>query len=128
MQHLNILLLGDETAVGLGVKVEKLRLVFIILASLLAAAAVSVVGLLGFVGLIVPHLARLIIGNNDRYLVPASILLGAIIVMLCDLIGRIIMPPMELPVGVIMAFLGAPFFIFLLRRSGIKKKGVSSGN
>ncbi|MCG8573006.1 MAG: iron ABC transporter permease [Spirochaetes bacterium] len=118
--QLNILLLGDETATSLGVKVEKIRLVFIILASLLAAAAVSVVGLLGFVGLIVPHLARLVIGNNARFLIPGSALLGAIVVILCDLIGRVIMRPLELPVGIIMAILGAPFFLFLLRRGGVK--------
>ncbi len=119
--RLNILLLGDETAVSLGLKVERVRMVFIIIASLLAAAAVSVVGLLGFVGLIVPHLARLIIGNNARFLIPGSALLGAIIVMLCDLIGRSIIRPVELPVGVIMSLIGAPFFIYLLRKGGVKK-------
>jgi len=124
--QLNILLLGDETAVSLGVKVERVRLVFILIASLLAAAAVSVVGLLGFVGLIVPHLARLIIGNNARFLIPGSAILGAIIVMLCDLIGRTIIRPLELPVGVIMSLLGAPFFLYLLRKGGIRS-GVHKG-
>lgn len=127
-EQLNILLLGDETAIGLGVKVEMLRLIFILIASLLAAAAISIVGLLGFVGLIVPHLTRLIIGNNARYLIPGSILLGGIIVMSCDLIGRIIIAPLELPVGIIMALLGAPFFIYLLRKGGIKKNGKSFDN
>ncbi|MCK5197414.1 MAG: iron ABC transporter permease, partial [Spirochaetales bacterium] len=121
--QLNILLLGDETAVSLGVRVERVRLAFIFIASLLAAAAVSVVGLLGFVGLIVPHLARLIIGNNARFLIPGSAILGAIIVMLCDLIGRTIIRPLELPVGVIMSLLGAPFFLYLLLRGGMKIGG-----
>ena len=94
-------------------------MMFIIIASLLAAAAVSVVGLLGFVGLIVPHLARLIIGNNARFLIPGSALLGAIVVMLCDLVGRTVIRPLELPVGIIMSVLGAPFFIYLLRKGGV---------
>lgn len=125
--ELNILLLGDETAVGLGLKVERSRMIFILLASLLAAAAVSVVGLLGFVGLIVPHLARLVIGNNARFLIPASALLGAITVLLCDTVGRVVISPLELPVGIIMSLLGAPFFIYLLRKSGLRRGG-SGGN
>ncbi|MBN2737717.1 MAG: iron ABC transporter permease [Spirochaetales bacterium] len=126
--QLNILTIGDETATGLGVNVERIRMLFIMIASVMAAAAVSVVGLLGFVGLIVPHLARLIIGNNARYLIPASMLLGAIIVILCDLIGRVIMAPLELPVGIVMAFVGAPFFIFLLRKDGIKTNRKNHGH
>lgn len=114
----NILLLGDETATSLGVKVERVRMFFILISSLLAASAVSVVGLLGFVGLIVPHLARLIIGNNARYLIPGSTLLGMIIVIGCDMIGRIVLRPLELPVGIIMALLGGPFFLYLLRKKG----------
>jgi iron complex transport system permease protein len=121
--RLNILLLGDETAVSLGLKVERSRMIFIVIASLLAAASVSVAGLLGFVGLIVPHLARLIIGNNARYLVPASALLGALIVLVCDTIGRVIIRPLELPVGIIMSILGAPFFLYLLRKGGVRKGG-----
>lgn len=119
--QLNILLLGDETAVSLGLRVERIRMIFMVIASLLAASAVSVVGLLGFVGLIVPHLARFIIGNNARYLIPGSALLGAIVVMLCDLIGRTVIRPLELPVGIIMAILGAPFFIYLLRKGGVRR-------
>ena len=119
-ERLNILQLGDETAVSLGLKTERIRLIFIVLSSLLAAASVSIVGLLGFVGLIVPHLTRLFMGNNARYLIPGSALTGAIIVMLCDLIGRTLLRPIELPVGVIMSLLGAPFFLYLLRRGGLK--------
>jgi iron(3+)-hydroxamate import system permease protein FhuB len=77
---------------------------------------VSVAGLLGFVGLIVPHVARLIIGTDYRYIMPASALLGAMLVTLSDTLARLLLAPMELPVGVIMAFWGAPFFLFLLRR------------
>lgn len=126
-ERLNILQLGDETAVSLGIKIERVRLVFIVISSLLAAASVSIVGLLGFVGLIVPHLTRLLIGNNARYLIPGSALTGAIIVMLCDMIGRTVMRPLELPVGVIMSLLGAPFFLYLLRQGGMGRRGVSRG-
>ena len=119
--QLNILLLGDDTARSLGVKVERVRMLFILISSLLAASAVSIVGLLGFVGLIVPHLARLVIGNNAKYLVPGSALLGAVIVVSCDLVGRVVIRPLELPVGIIMSLLGGPFFLYLLRKGGIRK-------
>ncbi len=115
---LNILMLGDEVATGLGVNVEKTRFIFIIISSLLAGSAVSVVGLLGFVGLIVPHMTRLFIGSDYRYLLPASIFTGASIVMLCDTIARLLFAPTEIPVGIIMSALGAPFFLYLLRRRG----------
>ena len=85
-------------------------------AALLAASAVSVVGLLGFVGLIVPHAARLMIGSDYRYLLPSSAVLGAAVVMYSDTFARVAFAPVELPVGIIMAVLGAPFFLFLLRR------------
>jgi len=114
-KKLNILMLGDEIATGLGVNVERTRMVFIVLASLLAASAVSVVGLLGFVGLIVPHTARLIIGSDYRYLFPATAMLGATVVMLCDTIARLVFDPVEIPVGIVMSILGAPFFLYLLR-------------
>ncbi|HBQ64237.1 MAG TPA: iron ABC transporter permease, partial [Clostridiales bacterium] len=100
--RLNILLLGEDTAVSLGLKVERVRLVFISIASLLAASAVSVVGLLGFVGLVVPHITRLIIGSDHRYLVPASALSGAALLMGCDTLARVMMDPVEIPVGIIM--------------------------
>ncbi len=112
---LNILVLGDEVATGLGVNVERLRFIFIILSSLLAGSAVSIVGLLGFVGLIVPHITRLIIGADYRFLFPAAVLLGAIVVLICDLLARTLFSPIEIPVGIIMSVLGAPFFLYLLR-------------
>ena len=114
-KRLNILMLGDEIATGLGLNVEKTRMIFIVFASLLAASAVSVVGLLGFVGLIVPHTARLLIGSDYRYLFPATALLGASTVMLCDTIARLAFDPVEIPVGIVMSLLGAPFFLYLLR-------------
>ena len=86
------------------------------IAALLAASAVSVAGLLGFVGLIVPHIARLLLGTDYRLLIPGSAILGAAMVTLSDTFARVILAPVELPVGIIMAVLGAPFFLFLLRR------------
>lgn len=115
-KYLNILQLGDEIARGLGVNVELTRILMTAVAALLAASAVSVVGLLGFVGLVVPHAARLIIGSDYRYLVPASALLGMSVVTFSDTFARTAFTPIELPVGIIMAFIGAPFFLFLLRR------------
>lgn len=114
--YLNMLHLGDDMARGLGVSVEQVRILLTAVAALLAASAVSAAGLLGFVGLIVPHTARLLIGHDYRFLIPASALLGAAIVTLSDTVARLLFAPVELPVGLIMAFLGAPFFLFLLRR------------
>lgn len=113
--RINLLLLGDEVATGLGLNVEAYRMIFIVLSSLLAASAVAVAGLLGFIGLIVPHMARLIIGSDYRYLYPATIGLGATVLIVCDTLARMLFDPVELPVGIIMAILGAPFFLYLLR-------------
>ncbi len=113
--QVNILLLGDEVATGLGLSVERYRLIMIVLSSLLAASAVSVAGLLGFIGLIVPHIARLLVGSDYRFLYPATIGLGAAVLVACDAIARMLFDPIELPVGIIMAILGAPFFLYLLR-------------
>ncbi len=114
--YLNILSLGDEMAKSLGLRVEFVRLTFTALAALLAASAVSVVGLLGFVGLIVPHAARLILGSDYRYLLPGAALLGVATVTISDTFARTIFAPVELPVGIVMAAAGAPFFLFLLRK------------
>lgn len=115
-RHINILQLGDDMAKGLGLRVELTRVLLTALAALLAASSVSVVGLLGFVGLIVPHAARLIIGSDYRFLLPASAILGAAVLMYSDTVARIAFSPVELPVGILMAALGAPFFLFLLRK------------
>ncbi len=114
--RLNILSLGDETARSLGLPVEATRLVMTAVAALLAASAVSIVGLLGFVGLIVPHTIRLILGSDYRFLLPGSALLGMALIVTCDTLARTVLAPVEMPVGVILAFLGAPFFLYLLRR------------
>lgn len=115
-RYLNILQLGDDVAKGLGVNVELVRLVFTATGALLAASAVSVAGLLGFVGLIVPHTARLLTGSDYRFLIPGAALLGIATVTYSDTLARMAFAPLELPVGIFMAALGAPFFLFLLRK------------
>lgn len=114
--YLNVLALGDDMARGLGMAVERTRIFLTAIAALLAASAVSVAGLLGFVGLIVPHMVRLLIGTDYRFLIPGAALLGAAVVTLSDTAARLLFAPVELPVGILMAFFGAPFFLFLLRR------------
>jgi iron complex transport system permease protein len=119
-KELNALLLGEEMALTLGVNVEKTRLLLVAAASLMTAAAVSVSGLIGFVGLIIPHWVRLIIGPNHRLLIPVSALCGMLLMVTADTIARTILPPMEIPIGIIMALVGAPFFLYLLRSRRIK--------
>ena len=114
-EKLNVLALGDEVAKGLGLHVERVRFFFIAVAALLAAGAVSIAGLLGFVGLIAPHIVRMVIGSDNRFLLPCSALFGAFLVTACDTAGRIVIEPSELPAGIIMALLGPPFFLWLLR-------------
>ena len=115
-RHLNVLQLGDEVATGLGLRVNLVRTILTAIAALLAASAVCVVGLLGFVGLIVPHTARLILGSDYRLLLPGAAFLGAAVVTISDTFARTIFAPTELPVGILMAMLGAPFFLYLLRK------------
>lgn len=114
--RINVLLLGDETATSLGVPVNRFRFELIVISSLLSGAAVAVAGLISFVGLVIPHIARLLVGSDYKYLMPASASLSVILILLCDTIGRIIIIPAEMPLGIILAFVGAPFFLFLLRR------------
>ena len=114
-RHLNLILSGEESAVQLGVDVERLRLVSYLSASLITAASVAVCGLIGFVGLIIPHSVRLIFGPDHRLLIPASALIGASFLIACDTFARTVLAPVELPVGVITAAFGGPFFIYLLR-------------
>jgi iron complex transport system permease protein len=121
-KELNALLLGEELAVTMGIDVENTRLVLIGTASLMAAAAVSVSGLIGFVGLIIPHWVRLIIGPNHRLLIPVSALSGMLLMVIADTISRTILPPQEIPIGIIMALVGAPFFLYLLRRRRFEGK------
>ena len=115
-RHLNVLQLGDEVATGLGLRVNLVRTILTAIAALLAASAVCVVGLLGFVGLIVPHTTRLILGSDYRLLLPGAAFLGAAVVTISDTFARTIFAPTELPVGILMAMLGAPFFLYLLRK------------
>ena len=115
-RHLNVLQLGDEVATGLGLRVNLVRSALTAVAALLAASAVCVAGLLGFVGLIVPHTARLILGSDYRLLLPGAALLGAATVTISDTAARTLFAPAELPVGILTALLGAPFFLYLLRR------------
>ena len=109
--------LGEESAAHLGLHVERYKLVIIVVGSLLTAAAVSISGLIGFVGLVTPHVMRLILGPSHRLLLPASALGGAIFLVLADLLARIVIAPAVLPVGVFTALVGAPFFLFLLRNN-----------
>jgi len=115
-QSLNILSLGDAQAAHLGVSVERVRLAVLIASTLMTAAAVSVSGTIGFVGLVVPHMMRLLVGGNHRYLLPVATLAGASLMIWADTAARTVFSPRELPVGVITALLGAPFFGYLLRR------------
>lgn len=114
--RLDVLSLGDDRAKALGLNTNLLRFITIIIVALLVGSSVAVAGLISFVGLIVPHIARILVGSKHRYLLPCSALLGFILVILCDLIGRVILPTAEVPVGIILALLGAPFFLFLLFR------------
>jgi iron complex transport system permease protein len=113
---LNVMQLDEEQAQQLGVNVESFKLILLAAATLITAASVSFVGTIGFVGIIIPHIVRLIWGADHRYLLPLAILTGAIFMILTDLIARTIMAPTEIPIGVITAICGAPFFLYLLRR------------
>ncbi|TET51527.1 MAG: iron ABC transporter permease [Anaerolineales bacterium] len=114
---LNAFLLGEDQAAHLGVSVERKKLALLMIGSLLTGAAVSVSGLVGFVGLVVPHVARLIFGPDHRLLLPTAALLGSIFLLVADLAARLVLAPAEVPVGIVTAVIGAPFFIYLLRRS-----------
>jgi iron complex transport system permease protein len=114
-RDLNIMTFGDETAGQLGVSVERIKKLVLLLAAFLTGIAVSLAGTIGFVGLIVPHLVRLILGPDHRVLLPISAIGGGIFLIWADIIARTIVAPVELPVGVVTAFLGAPFFMYLLR-------------
>lgn len=121
----DVLCLGEETAQSLGMNVRAVRFFLILLACVLAGAAVSFAGLIGFAGLIVPHIARRLFGPHHRVLLPASCLLGGAFVTLCDLLSRLVFAPYEIPVGILMSLIGGPFFLFLIlsRRKGGRKGG-----
>jgi len=116
---MNVLSLGDETAKSLGLNVSRYRFIFIVLSSLFSGSAISFAGLLGFIGLIVPHASRFIIGYDSRLLVPVSALLGSLFALVCDILARTMFAPYEVPAGIIMSFLGGPFsFICCLNKRG----------
>jgi iron complex transport system permease protein len=115
---LDVVEVGELEAESLGLHVGRLRLVVVVAASLATAAAVSVAGLIGFVGIIVPHTVRLLAGSSYRLVLPLSVLFGAAFLILVDLVARTAVSPAEIPIGVITAFVGAPFFVLALRRSG----------
>lgn len=116
-KDMNLLVLGDETAQSLGCPVNRVRKIFLTLSTLLAASSVSVSGIIGFVGLIVPHWIRILIGPDHRYLFLFSSLTGGIFLVYSDLLARTLLFPTELPIGIITAAIGAPFFIYLLNQS-----------
>lgn len=115
-RELDILLMGQETACSLGVEVEKVKRIILTSAALLTGSAVAVSGVVGFVGLIIPHIVRLIIGPKHRYLIPASALTGAIFLIVADLLARTLHRPEEIRLGILTAAFGAPFFLYLLLR------------
>jgi len=116
-RNLNIMSLGDEEAISMGLNAEHIKLIFFIISSLMTAVVVSVCGMIGFVGLIVPHVMRRFVGPDHRSLIPASALCGAALLIICDILARRVMAPLELPVGVITAMIGGPFFIILLKKA-----------
>jgi iron complex transport system permease protein len=118
-RDLNVLLLGEEDAHSLGIDVERTKRVLLALASLITAAAVSVSGVIGFVGLVVPHMMRLVVGPDHRVLLPASAFGGAAFLVLTDTVAR--SSPAEIPVGIVTAAVGAPFFIYLLRSQEVHR-------
>jgi iron complex transport system permease protein len=119
-RDMNLLSLGDDEAAHLGVEVDKLRRLIFVATSIMIGAAVSVSGIISFVGLIVPHMIRLALGADHRLLLPAAILGGAAFTVAADLVARVVIAPAELPVGAITALCGGPFFIYVLRREGRK--------
>jgi iron complex transport system permease protein len=120
-RNLNTMSLGEEEAISVGLDTEKIKMLFFVLTSVMTAVIVSVCGMIGFVGLIIPHIARRLIGPDHRRLIPVSAFCGGIYLVLCDIIARRLTQPIELPIGVITAIVGGPFFIFLLKRSKLPR-------
>lgn len=115
-RHLNVLSLGEDEARSMGMNILLYRLIFLLGSSLITASAVCVSGMIGFVGLVVPHITRLTIGPDHRLLIPVSALVGAFFLLFCDTLGRIIAPPLEIRVGIMTAIIGAPYFLYLIRK------------
>jgi len=115
-QDLNAISIGEEEAIHLGIDIESVKKILILVTALITAGIVSICGIIGFVGLMIPHMARLVVGPNHKILVPAAALGAAIFMIFCDILSRVIFAPIEIPIGVITAILGVPAFIFLLKR------------
>jgi iron complex transport system permease protein len=115
--QLNVMGFGDESAKTMGVDVERRRLIVMLVVTLVAASVVSFTGIIGFVGLVAPHIVRTLLGSDNRYLIPASAAFGALLLMASDIVARTIVAPQMLPVGVVTACLGGPLFMFLILRS-----------
>jgi iron complex transport system permease protein len=113
---LNLLAAGDESARALGVNVTKIRMLGVVFASLITAAAICFTGVIGFVGLVAPHIARMVIGGDHWFLLPASALVGAILVLVADTVGRTFWVPQVIPIGIVTSFIGVPFFFYLLMK------------
>lgn len=120
---LNLFALGEKRAAHLGVHVERTKWIILIISTLVSAAAVSVAGVIGFVGLIIPHLIRLIVGPDYRLILPLAVIFGSIYVLWADTLARIVLSPREIPLGVVTAFLGAPFFAYLLNKHKKLRRG-----
>ena len=120
---LDVLMLGDDAATTLGVNLMRIKVSIIVLCTIMTGAIVSVSGVIGFIGLIIPHITRSLVGSKHSRLMPASILLGGLFTILCDWISRIVVIPEELPIGVLTALFGAPFFLFLIRKGRSKFGG-----
>jgi iron complex transport system permease protein len=116
-RDLNMMAIGEEGALHLGVDPERLKNILLVSATLITAAVVSISGTIGFVGLIIPHIVRILVGSDNRVLIPASALMGAIMLVLCDTMARTILAPAELPVGIFTSVLGCPFFVYLLKKN-----------
>ena len=117
----NALLSGEETAISLGINVKRLTLVGMILCCLTSSVVVANVGLISFIGLVAPHIVRMVVGNNHLYLIPGSVLGGATLLLLGDLFARTVVSPVILPIGAITSFLGGPLFLYLLFKGGKKQ-------
>ena len=117
-RRLDVLCLGDETAQSVGLRVRTTRTVLLLLSSLLAGAAVSFSGLVGFVGLMSPHMVRRMVGAEHRRLLPLSMLVGAVLMLICDTVSRTAFAPYELPVGILLSLAGGPFFLLMLLKGG----------
>ena len=116
----NILMLGSKNAKSLGVNADLYMIIVTLAAVFLASISTAIAGVISFVGLVVPHICRILVGSDHKYLIPCSGVVGAILVLFSDTIGRVLMAPHEIPVGIVTAIIGAPFFLYLLKRSNLK--------